>query len=189
MTRRIFIAINLPRELIANLGRELLQMQKKFEEAPVKWVGPENLHLTLAFLGEIREKKIKEVQKITERVAGRYSPFEIVFKNCGGFPNKEEPRVIWVGVEDGEVVNRIAAELNDQLKRVGFPQEKREFNAHLTIGRVKRKLKKEESREIFRILERIGALKFEVGSIDVMESILRPEGPEYKTLASLKLKS
>ena len=97
---RTFIAIGLPAEIKAFLGK--LQETLKKSNADVKWVKPENIHLTLKFLGEREKKKIDEIIKIIDDVSSEASVFQLEISSIGAFPKKEYPRVIWVGLNEGD---------------------------------------------------------------------------------------
>jgi len=164
MRRRIFIAINLP-ELVR---KELASLQAKWPELPCRWTKPENLHITLEFLGHITDQDIPEVFQRAKELAGKNKPFELRFDNvCYGPPGKMPPRMIWV---TGPKI----VQLN--------------ISPHITLARIRtwewRKIEPEERPDIAENLD----LSFEVASFEVMESRLKKGGPEYTILESFSLK-
>ncbi len=181
MRIRIFIAIELRAEIRSGLAA--VQEVLKKSGADVKWVKPKNIHLTLKFLGHISEPQLKDVFKAADESIKETAPFSLLFSGLGAFPKSNNPRVVWVGVEEGkEKLSRINQNLEGILKRNGFPAEEREYHPHLTLGRVKSSQNKAKL---------IGSLKSEkdyyIGSMEakkitVMQSILKSEGPEYKPL-------
>ncbi|MCD5401288.1 RNA 2',3'-cyclic phosphodiesterase [candidate division NPL-UPA2 bacterium] len=181
MKIRTFIAIELSPDIQSKLAA--LQEALKKSGADVKWVEPENIHLTLKFLGHISEPQLKDVFKAADESIKETAPFSLLFSGLGAFPELDSPRVVWVGVREGqEILSRINQSLENILKRNGFPAEEREYHPHLTVGRVKSSQNKAQL---------IGSLKSEkdcyIGSMEakkitVMQSILKLKGPKYKPL-------
>jgi len=189
---RVFVAINLPE----NIRRKLTDYQKKIEElftlhrseasgaGPVQWTKPNNIHITLVFLGYVRDEELLEICRITKEVAVRHNSFEVdLTKICYGPTDKKPPRMVWAKGERSEEF----ASLKEDLDKCLGVSEKREFSPHITLGRIRRwdwqRIEPEESPEIE---EEIG-LSFSVTSIEVMESMLKRGGPEYIILESANL--
>lgn len=187
MNHRIFIAINLPSEI----KKELNKFQRKWIELPARWVKPENLHLTLIFLGYIKDKDLLKILTAVKEVALSYNPFFINFnKICYGPPNKPLPRLVWVESERNKDLNVLKNKLEKSLEEINIPfqKEEREFIAHITLARIKTwEFRQIEPEERIEINEEIN-LKFEVDSIEVMESRLKKSGAQYTILESAKLK-
>ena len=167
--RRVFISIEIPE----NLKKEIKKIQDSLPEFYGKKTEPENLHLTLKFLGEISEEKIVRVQ---EKLKKRFDSFEAEIKSLGFF-SENFIRIIWLKIENCEELQR---EIDNSLASLGFEKEKR-FMGHMTIARVKKiKDKKKFLEELKRI--KIPELKFPVKSFHLKESVLEPEGPVYKEI-------
>ncbi len=171
---RLFIAVDVDdsiREKIKPLLSELSRING------VKAVEPENLHITLLFLGEVGESRVSQIEERLSEV--KFEPFKISFEGVGAFPNVNSPRVVWIGVrESGELTN-LANDVYEKLKKLGFRRDK-EFKAHLTIGRVKRK-----NPEVSDVIRKHSSESFgemEVKSFSLKQSILTPKGPIYKDL-------
>jgi len=183
---RVFIALSIS----SSIKEKIAEIQKRLKEREdkVRWVNPGIIHLTLKFLGEIREEKLKEVFKAAERVARESSPFLMNIEGMGLFPNFSRPRIIWVGVrEEEEKLQSLVSSLEKELKREGFPEEKREWRPHLTVGRIKF-LKEREKLMDFIQLEREKRFGEEkVRDIQIMESRLTPGGPIYTVLKRVLL--
>ncbi len=159
----------------------------KRSNAKIKLVEPENLHLTLKFLGDTREDKIEEITSIIEESSREVKPFEITLEKTGVFPNPSSMRVIWIGVTGGEKLKTIADKLDEKLVKLGYKKEGRGFKPHLTIARVK---KPGDKNKIKPILEKykdtcFGRTKIE--EIHLKKSTLTPSGPIYITLREVKL--
>jgi len=189
MRKRIFIAINLPQEI----KNELKKFQKFFSELPARWVKPENLHITLAFLGYVRDEDLPKIIEITKEVALRHQPFSInLIKICYAPPKVKPPRMVWAVGEKNEELGNLQNDLQDSLTRINIPQlrEKREraFIPHITLARIRKwEFKQMEPDERPRINNDIN-LSFNVNSIEVMESHLKRTGAEYDILESALLK-
>lgn len=187
MLHRIFIAINLPKEI----KKELLEIQKRFSGIPAKWVKPENLHITLAFLGHIKTELLPEIFKETENVAKRHKSFSITLTKVRFEPEKKfPPRMIWVVGESSKELKALEKDLKNSLSKIPISQLEKEthgFSLHITLARIKKfEFRKLDLEEIPQVNEDLN-LNFEVFSIDVMESHLKRSGPEYFCLKSFAL--
>ena len=135
---RSFIAIELPDELKLKLGQLEAQL-KSGQQLRVKWIDPNSIHLTLKFLGDIGEERVADVVAAVERVTGRADPFTLRTSGVGGFPNREQARVVWVGLTgDLEALGALQKAVEGALSGLGFPAERRSYFPHLTLGRVRR---------------------------------------------------
>ena len=185
MRRRIFIAVNLP----AEVKKKLLDYQVKWPELPARWAKPDNIHITLIFLGYITEEELPAVCQATKQIAAQNKPFLIKLdKVCYGPPKKTPPRMIWVNGEPSPELTKIKKDLEKSLSEdVHFHQEQRAFSPHITLARIKgwdwKKIEPEERPEVEETLD----LSFEVNSIEVMESELKRKGPSYLVLESAPL--
>ncbi len=186
MRIRTFIAIELSSEMQSKLAA-VQQMLKK-SEAQVKWVRPENIHLTLKFLGYVSESQLKDVFEAVNKSIKQIAPFPLSFFGLGAFPNLNNPRVVWVGVNEGrEILSRINRKLEGFLKGNGFPAEERKYFSHLTLGRVKSSQNKAQLIELVKSGKDCPVGSMEVKKITVMRSILKSGGPEYRPLHVSKL--
>lgn len=183
---RTFVAIKIPKEIKDKLTKLENDLRNGvFREAFIKWVKPENIHLTLKFIGEIDERKLENIKTGLKKVMREYSPFRLSFAGVGGFPNLRRPRVIWVGVKEGkQTVISLATKIEDELARYKIEKEKREKSPHITIGRVKRPVVLDS--KIVEELE-FKAQSFKVTEIFLIKSQLTPEGPIYTDIASYRL--
>ncbi|MCX8160449.1 MAG: RNA 2',3'-cyclic phosphodiesterase [Candidatus Saccharicenans sp.] len=184
---RTFIAIDLSPEIKNRLTAAVRQL--KPVATGIKWVAPENYHLTLKFIGEIAEPRIEIIKAILEEVAGRHHKFNLAARGTGSFPpGQSRMRVIWVGLEAGQELFSLQADLEETLLREGFEREERAFSPHLTIGRAREPQKQDRLKAE---LDRLGQQEFgtmEVKEIELFQSILRPEGPEYRIISRHYLK-
>ncbi len=179
--KRLFIAIDLPLEIKRKLHK-CEQELAKYIPRGVKWVELENLHFTIRFLGETEEDKIPNIIKIMDEVSQELSPFSISLKELGAFPSFKNPRVIWIGIEKGEKeMTNLFNKLEKKIIELGFKREEKDFSPHLTLGRVKERIKWDEKWKI-----NILYLEFLVEEITLFESQLTPQGPIYTPLYKCK---
>lgn len=153
----------------------------------VSWVKPGNVHVTLKFLGEVKEERIEDVFRSTEDTLKESKLFNLSLKDLGCFPNLRRPRVVWVGVDKGkDELFQMQRQIEEELAKLRFPKEQRPFSAHLTIGRVK------SPRNIEELIKLIESTKFQteevkIGEVVVMKSQLHPQGVIYTPLKKIKL--
>jgi 2'-5' RNA ligase len=186
---RCFIAIDIDdtiRAAVAELQQKL-QQQTRLAKGGCVWVKPAVMHLTLKFLGEIKDAESVEVCKIAEGIAGRHKAFELDIEGVGHFGGKNA-RVLWIGTgRGGEQLCSLQQDLEKQLDSAGFPAEARKFSGHLTLCRIK---KPKAGIELVKASE--GYKDYKLGSIFagelvVYQSRLTPDGPIYTALGRYKL--
>ncbi len=186
---RTFIAIELPAQIKDKLSE--LQALLKQSGADVKWVAPQNIHLTLKFLGEIDEEKSTKISGIIENIAQGLKQFQISLSSLGAFPKIEFPLVIWVSIDKGDrEVKMLAKGLEERIEKLGVPKEERPFSSHITIGRVRSPLNKDKLVKALREAENyFGAkiIEFNVTKIKLFKSTLGPSGPVYETLKEISI--
>ncbi len=183
-SQRLFIAINAPSALLAALTTTQRRLQRKLAAFPLRWTRPDGIHLTLKFLGDTDPARIPEITDALSRVAAQHAPFELPVGGLGMFPNARRPNVLWVGLTDADHrLQHLAADVDKALARLGWQREKRSFNGHLTLARVKKQAGSRERRKLgeavtaLRGYEKLGALP--VQTIHIMRSQLRPDGAIY----------
>ena len=135
---RLFVAVAISDEARDEAVRVTEHLRREFGSGvAARWVEPDNLHLTVRFIGDVADRDVPAVLTALQRPVP-IEPFEIVFGTCGVFPPGGPPRVIWIGLRQGlEPLTRMHEEFNRRLQPLGFIAEKRAFSAHLTLARVK----------------------------------------------------
>ncbi len=126
---RLFIAIEFPVDLKRALG------SLRFDIPGARWVPTEQIHLTLAFLGEVKETTVVQLTDHLSRI--RVPAFEICFTGTGCFPGRRRPRVLWIGLEPEPSLKLLAAKVRAAVLACGIPQEERPFSPHITLARLK----------------------------------------------------
>ena len=186
---RCFIAIDIGEKIRSALSdlQQQLQDGVDVKKSDVKWVNPENIHLTLKFLGEIKDAKVVEVCNIVRAVAGRHKSFELDIESVGHFGGKSA-RVLWVGTGQGrENLLELQKDIEKSLALAGWPQETREFSGHLTLCRIRKPaagVKLAQMSEDYKDFK-LGTMPAD--SVSVYQSLLKPTGPIYTVLGSYKL--
>ena len=172
---RLFIALNIPEEIKEKFA--LVTKRLKYRTKKISWVKEENFHITLKFLGEVKEERLPAISEAASRCVKEAVPFKVLFSGLGAFPDTNNPRIIWAGVKDGAAeLSSIAASIEESFEKLGFAKEKRPFSSHLTLGRVR------SSRAAGIPPEELGGEfgSFTAEKIDLMQSMLEPSVPEYK---------
>ncbi|MFH0729946.1 MAG: RNA 2',3'-cyclic phosphodiesterase [Pseudomonadota bacterium] len=185
-TLRAFIAIELPPPVLLATG----DAQKKLKAAGLrlKWVRPENLHLTLRFLGDIAQSRIPEIVAAIRSASKEVIPFALNAGGIGVFPNFRAPRVIWMGIDgDLDTLGGICQRLEEKLTPLGFPPEGRPFTGHLTLGRVAERINIPLLQNAVSAADPIESGIFTVDRICFIKSDLRPTGAIYTRLAEIIL--
>ena len=183
-TLRTFIALDMSAEIKAALENYLQPLKSR--RGRVSWVKPENLHLTLKFLGNTPADRIDELASVLQEIAAAATPFPATVSGSGAFPNDEHPRVLWVGLNEktGALQNLVRA-IDARLQPLGFAPEKKRFTPHLTIGRIK----DPRIPEVIRGLKEkpFAAMAAQFDEIIFMKSELHPSGSIYTPLLKLTL--
>ena len=188
---RVFTAIEIPPEI----KTALLETQRDFKklDIDVKWVEPQNIHLTLKFLGEINQGQSESIITVLDGIVQNKNTYKIGLGEVGIFPNISSPRIIWIGLEDGiGETKQIFLETEAGLKELGFGKEERIFSPHITLGRIrsfknKHLLKEMVSCKNNRLKE--SPLEFFAGGITLFSSTLTPKGPIYEPIKKFTLRN
>ncbi len=181
---RTFVAI----EFSAELQREIGQIQSKLkgELSQLKWVAKSNFHLTLKFLGDVDQRKIPMMAVGLKKAIRGLDSFSLGFAGVSGFPGIHLPRVIWLGVSQGNTeLVRLQKKVDQELVAQGFESEKRAYHPHLTLARSK------PETDLAVVGKRLSQIKVEatrmdlIKSIRIMKSDLHPGGPIYTCLEEI----
>lgn len=185
--KRIFIAIKIdPEPLFISMNstlRSLLANEK------INWVDPANLHITLAFLGDIEDERITMTSIILKKICTDFREFRFILRGSGIFKNYNDPRVIWCGIDQSEEIITLNDKIMTGLIDAGFKFEERQFKPHITIGRIKMIRNKELLKEAVEKFQSTFKQEVFVREVILFESILKPSGPVYKPTGRFKLKT
>ena len=183
---RTFLSVELARPVrdkIVDLQEELARAG-----AEVKWTEPENLHVTLIFLGEVPDKEIHAICKLASETVHGMEPFTMCVESAGCFPNLRRPRILWVGVGAGaQELVKIHDELETPLFDLGYRMEERKYTPHITLGRVKSDRPTDQLTAALQQHADWHGGEQIVSEIHVMGSELTRDGPRYTVLGRAKL--
>jgi len=153
---RVFIAIEMSKEA----KKKILEIEKNFSSFPLAFVKKENLHLTLAFLGEVSLENINSIIQIMENLAKKTPCFNLKFSKLGAFPNFKLPKVIWIGLENNlETLFNLEKNLKTELLKNGFFIKEKKFVPHITFGRIKSFANKKIRRHLGEQVQRFGRIE------------------------------
>jgi 2'-5' RNA ligase len=177
---RSFIAFDMENDAVLS---KLSGLQKQLVEtgADLKMVAPQNIHVTLRFLGDISLGMVERVYDVMKHV--EFTPFTVQLCGLGVFPSLNFPRVVWVGMTQGaDQLKSIFGQLEPQIQSLGFPKDAYGFSPHLTIARVRSGRNKQQLAELV-----TKKASYDFGTINadclrLKKSVLSPQGPTYSTL-------
>lgn len=179
---RAFIALPCPGEL----KKGMLGIQGSVGKwGKMKLVEPENIHLTLKFLGEVEDNKINDLIGALESISENRK-FNISLRGVGAFPSPGYARVLWVGVDEGsDRLGGIQREIDDKLSPHGFERDKK-FHPHFTLARI-RYIDRDKITRFLQDNSRLYLGEFTAKEIHLMESRLSPKGPVYSIIHAFEL--
>jgi RNA 2',3'-cyclic 3'-phosphodiesterase len=180
---RVFCAVELPDEIRARAAEHTAELRSLAPDVRAGWERPEKLHLTLKFLGEIEEARVRLLDAAAQRAARRVQPFELRIEGAGAFPPRGPARVLWLGLRDETgALAQLQNHLEEECAREGFSREARPFNPHITIARLRSPA---GARRLATLHEEKGfaPMRFSVDRIVVIRSELGPGGSRYTELS------
>lgn len=176
---RVFCAIELPNSARRPVLERIARLKEKVPNAKASWARNSSLHLTLKFLGEIKESSVADFSKAVSLAVSAFQPFSISLEQAGIFPTHGQPRVLWIGISDvSKQLAELHARLEEESAKVGFARETRPFHPHLTIARLRqsdnaRALAVAHKQQVFEPVE------VAVGELLVIRSELSSDGSKY----------
>lgn len=195
---RAFIAVDLTSALrgrIADLQQQVKneltrELRRRAPDARIQWVRTESMHVTVKFLGDVTEDGVHDIERALARIAKGQAAFSVEVGGLGVFPGPRAPRVLWLGLVGGvDRLTGLARAVDEALAELGYPRERKPFQPHLTLARIK-----DRGREVGDALGQTGLLaqpaalgSLEVSTVSLMKSELRPAGAVYTRLAEAEL--
>lgn len=182
---RTFIAVRVPETIRQKIAE--LQNRLKPYCGDIRWVRPESIHVTLKFLGDVPAEQIKPIAEAIQKAVASVRPFDVSVEGTGFFPSSRRPRVLWVGVEKGfDALKDLAVKVDEVCTTFQFQKEKRDYSAHLTIGRVR---SPKQIDPLIQTLQTVGFVggSYRVEEVAVMKSDLLKTGAVYTALHQIKL--
>ncbi|MBN2637519.1 MAG: RNA 2',3'-cyclic phosphodiesterase [Bacteroidales bacterium] len=184
--KRLFVAIKIiPDEQFLSVYYSL---KREMVLDKLKWVEPQNFHLTLKFLGNTATDKIPAITKALNDVAKIHQNFSFALDKTGLFGSRYRPRVLWFGSDPvSESLIALGEDVLNGLDQAGFQRDSQNFVPHLTIARIKQVVRKEAFQKTVLKHQNDFIQQVSVDSFYLFESILKPQGPEYKIIRTFKL--
>ena len=178
---RLFVALEIPSAVRENLAALLESL--RVVSPQTRWVRPQNLHVTLKFMGEVPGTKLAAT---CSALAGVRSdqPVTLDFRGLGFFPNEKRPRVFWAGIDASPNLKTLAADLERAMEKLGIPREQRPFSPHLTLARFEPPGLLEKLRSAIQENAAREFGSFRTNQYHLIESKLKPSGAEYTTFES-----
>ena len=183
---RTFIAVEPPGSLREEIGR-LTTRHFESRLPGFRWVKPENIHLTLRFLGEIDPARLESLAQAVSTAVAEFAPFNLTVESLGFFGSQKRPRVIWLGLSASQQLSALAREVESAVEEAGFGRADKPFKAHLTLARLKRPPASAPDWESIRTGLPSSWPEWKVTRVEIIKSTLTPSGPIYETLASCPL--
>jgi 2'-5' RNA ligase len=189
---RLFIGVELDEEVKAACADAAAQLRRRLTElradVTARWVDPENLHITVWFIGEVNDERARAIRSVLQ--PGFAMPaFDLAVRGSGAFPPSGRPRVFWVGVAEGHAsMEQLFQGVKARLVPIGFEAEKRVYSPHVTIARVK-----EAGRGAARqVRDALAGVPADCGSsrvraVTLFHSRLSPRGSKYEPLLRVPL--
>ncbi len=182
---RLFVAVDVPDEIKEKLYRDAMLLKGSGIRA--SYPARSSYHITLKFLGEVAEERVKEIIDALTGAFDHIAPFEASVEGRGVFPGFRNPRVVWGGVRDNGGFSALKEAVDRALEVLGFERDDKPFVPHITLGRVK-KASMEDKRIIRQFCEgKVSYGSLTVGEVILYRSILKPEGAEYKKIHIFKI--
>ncbi len=180
---RLFVALKIPRDIREKIIT--FRNEAKPDYANYKWEQIEKIHLTLKFIGDVRENLVEDITEEI-RFVEEYNCFDCRLTQFGFFFKNKKPRILWIGLTLNDYADDIVKRLNEELVKFSIPSEKRIFNPHLTLKR----MTGDEGKKFIDSFEqyKVPEIKFKAGKIVLMKSDLLPSGSKYTEIKNYHLK-
>jgi 2'-5' RNA ligase len=188
---RLFVALEIPAAVRDNLAaqvKELRDLSAQLADKRPRWLRPENLHVTLKFIGEVSPAKLESIRDALAAIHSD-APVHLQFRGLGFFPNEQYPRILWAGIEASASLPPLAANIDSALETQGVAREKRAFTPHLTLARFEPPGMHEKLRAMIRRNSGREFGSLQAREFHLIESKLKPAGAEYTSLASFPITS
>jgi 2'-5' RNA ligase len=136
---RLFCAIDIPSQVREPLAQHIVNLREKVPEASATWNRPENIHLTIKFIGEVTQPRADDLSQAASRAVAGMTRFEFEVGGAGSFPKQGLPKVLWIGIGDSSrKLSELYKRLEEECTSEGFSKEQREFHPHLTVARLRK---------------------------------------------------
>jgi 2'-5' RNA ligase len=182
---RIFIGIKLDDTVL----KEIEKFLKPFKKiaSPIKWTKPENIHVTLKFIGEVSPDKYSRIETQLDNADFKTGSIILNIAGCGKFGKGRDMSIFWIGLDKNEKLEDLYNRIETTLKKAGIPKEERIFKPHLTVARNKKNFNFKSFFEQIDDNRDRPIAEQRVTGFQVFESRLTPEGPIYTLLKEIPI--
>ena len=184
--RRLFIGIPISTQNSIDVAVNYCKTILKLDN--VKWVPSDNYHITLKYLGSTEESIINEISQRISAIADQTRSFQIELFGIGIFPNRQNPKVLWIGCGENEMLSALYQEIELKMNNLGFESENRPYHAHLTLARIKPLKNIQNINLCLSKFADTEFYRFKSKEIAIFESVSTNEGVVYKILNKFNLK-
>lgn len=185
-TIRTFIAFDI--EVNSLISENLIFIKNKLQEEKIKWENNTKFHITIAFLGDTPKIQLEQINSVIKKNTDKYKNFEVKINKFGIFPNIQNPKIIWLGIDYTNTLDELQKNIKTELNKLGFKIDNRPFKPHLTIGRVKDQIKNTATiNELIKKYQNTIFNQQNINQIIFYESNLTPKGSIYNVLNTFNL--
>jgi 2'-5' RNA ligase len=178
---RTFMALRLPEAALAGASEVSAALRDQLGDRDVRWVAPENLHVTLRFFGDLDDRDLARARAVVGGLDRGFPALPTAWERLGAFPSPSRVQVVWLGLRDpdGRIAG-LAADVDRRIRDAGLGRADKPFKSHVTLGRVRRERRVSFDRMSERLT--IPSTGFSIATIVLMKSTLTPQGPVYTPL-------
>jgi len=178
--KRVFLAIHIKDTVIISQVINILKSELMAEN--ISWAEPQNLHLTLRFFGPTENSLLKKIENQLEVSLQNQKPFPISFDKLGIFGSKYQPRVLWMGMDRNEHLEKLHETVNKGMEEIGLSSDRQNFVPHITLGRIKKLQSKKYFQSVIDRYKEFGMHEMLIDRVFLYESIMKKSGVEYRVL-------
>ena len=185
--KRVFLAISFSNNTF--ISQYINKLKSVLMAEDLRWIESGKSHLTLKYFGPLHAKKAKKLQENLNNCLSNCDSFEIRFDKLGVFGSSYQPKVLWMGMEESKELSQIAEKVFSSIQDLGYMPDSQNFVPHLTLARIKRLESKKYFQSVVDKHKELDSGLIKVDRIYLYESIMMPDGPEYKVLEEYVLNS
>lgn len=187
MNYRVFSALDLSEQVITDIFNYRKHLEQHLPPI-LRWTKADQLHITLKFVGELRENHLQPIQNKLEEVFSEVEKFQLQLQGSGIFPNKRNPRILWVGIHPSNDLLEVVRKNEEIFNTFGYPTERRPFQAHITIARFKDNCAYQELTQfqlLWNTLKQDFQTQQSMDHLTFYQSTLTRQGPIYKIITKV----
>ena len=185
--KRVFLAISFSNNEF--ISQYISKLESVLLAEDLRWIQPDKSHLTLKYFGPLHAKKAKRLRENLKKALNSCGSFDIRFNKLGVFGSRYQPKVLWMGTEDSRELSQVAEKVFSSIQDLGYMPDNQNFVPHLTLARINRLESKKYFQSVVDKHKELDSGPIRVDRIYLYESILHPDGPEYKVLEEYALNS